>query len=485
MAAGKGFGTSPMGFNKNEVNEYIASLSKRINELETEKKELEKKYESVKNIVDGADQKVEQAEAAAKIKIEMLEEQIKSERKNSEDLINQVDELKRKLKNAGSAVNIAVGTSGNIAAAERQSVEIIANAEKTAKDTVTAANKTAEDIVAKAKKTAAEILQGTGGAGVDLSGFMSQLREFVDSVNAGCKALSDKASAISSGKDVEVTMPDFSAFVAPKADVPETNFNDYDFGAENNDSESESSGGIDEINALLASMAGDTGESSDDMSGDEMNGGFDFGSAEDTAGKTAEEPTEEKTEDTVEEPVEETAAESDMTDITDAEMTENEPEETEKPENENALDISLDDMLTGFEAEKTEDDSAEIKADFGDVVDANSIDFEESNAADEMAEMQKLLEQAELTFGGGSSEFEEKTAAQEEESASDDWSDLQNELNALEKQNGGFGSDVDMSDDSSDSNSDDDMSSDIWSLGDTDMSESDDDDMSSDLFGSF
>ena len=39
MAADGGFSTKPMGFDKNEVNEYISSLRKRMNEIEAEKKE--------------------------------------------------------------------------------------------------------------------------------------------------------------------------------------------------------------------------------------------------------------------------------------------------------------------------------------------------------------------------------------------------------------------------------------------------------------
>ena len=36
MAADGGFSTKPMGFDKNEVNEYISSLRKRMNEIEAE-----------------------------------------------------------------------------------------------------------------------------------------------------------------------------------------------------------------------------------------------------------------------------------------------------------------------------------------------------------------------------------------------------------------------------------------------------------------
>lgn len=463
MSAGKGFGTSPMGFNKNEVNEYIATLSKRISELETEKKELEKKYDSVKKVIDGADDRVKRAEDDAKEKIEKLEAQIKTERRNNEGLIDQVDELKRKLKNAGFAA--AAGNSGNFSAVEKEAAEIISAAEKTARETVSEANKTAEEVVAKAKQTAAEIMQSTGGSGVDLSGFMAQLQSFVDSVNAGCKALSDKASEISNGSGgSSIEIPDFSAFTAPKADVPKESKTEIDFGMDfGASSESDTSSGIDEINALLESMAGGNSDSADDMSGDNMDGGFGFG-------EEAEEVAEEKTE--------EPEASISVTDlIMEA------AEAAEKP----AEDISFGEDIAA------EDNGAELTADLSSIVEADEVkpegkglDFD-MGENDEMDEMQKLLEQAEATFGGGSSEFEEKTAdVSEDAQSSDDWSNLQNELDALEKQNTGLAGDIDMSaDDDMNDVSDGSDGSDIWSLGNIEMSESDDDDMSSDLFGSF
>lgn len=465
MAAGNGFSTSPMGFNKNEVNEYIASISKRMSELEAEKKEIEKKYESVKNVVDGADDKVRRAEVEANEKIAQLEEQLKSERKNSEELIDQVDDLKRKLKNAVSQASAkAAGGTVNTAAAEKKSKEIIAAAEKTAKETVAKANKTAEEVVAKAKKTASEIVSSAdsakgSGAGVDFSGFMAQLQSFIDSVNAGCKKLVDKAEELSAGEGGSAAeMPDFSSFAAPRASAPEADVTDGGFGFEES-SDNASSGGMDDINSLLASMAGESADSGDDMSG-----GFGFGSME----YIAEEPA---------------MDDSDMSgdlmgfDDMDTGFAEDEMDVPESDEPNSAFDLTLGDDLSGAVDDRASD---ELTADFADTVEAESdkgtdIDFGLSN---EMDEMQKLLEQAELTFGGGSSEFEERTADASSGSG-DDWSDLQNELDALGKSDD-MGSDMGM-----DTGSDSAPENDIWSLGETDMSEGDDDDMSSDLFGSF
>ncbi|MCH5195489.1 MAG: hypothetical protein J1F28_02170 [Oscillospiraceae bacterium] len=476
MAAGNGFSTSPMGFNKNEVNEYIASISKRMSELEAEKREIEKKYESVKKVVDGADDKVRLAETEAKERIEKLEEQLRIERKNSEDLVDQVDELKRKLKNAMSSAGAKPsGGAPNTAAAEKQAASIIAAAEKTAKDTVAKANRTAEEVVQKAKKTASDIMSSTGGAskGVDLSGFMAQLRSFADSVNSGCKTLLSKAEELSGGEGgAAVEMPDFSSFEAPKAETPEFDAPDMSFGSEKT-AENDSSGGMDDINALLASMAGDSADS-----GDDMDAGFGFAAMDDIMGGAA-------------------SDDSDMSgdlmgfDDLDAGLSEDEPDVPEDISSgdgsESVFDLDFGgDMLSGFgddmsSGQADDDMTGDVTSDLADAVEADDVKAGDSDldfgVSNEMDEMQKLLEQAELTFGGGSSEFEERTADVSDD-AVDDWSSLQNELDALEKNNDlGMGAGMDSASDGAPAN-------DIWSLGDMDMNESDDD-MSSDLFGSF
>ena len=458
MPAGKGFGTSPMGFNKQEVNEYIASLSKRMSELETEKKEIEKKYESVKKVVDGSDEKIKQIEFASKERIDQLEAQVKAERKNSEELIDQVDELKRKLKNAGVSVNIPAGKSDGTSAARKRASEIIEDAEKTAKETVAKANKTAAEVVEKAKKTASEIMGSAGGAGksVDLSGFMAKLREFANSVNAGCKELMDSASEISEGQsEVSFEMPDFSDFTAPSADVPETSGSDFG-------GDSDVSSTMDDINDLIASMSGGNADDSDmsgnmngSMGSDEIDMGFGF--TDINAGSSG--------------------AEMSLgldTDISSEDAGE---------QKESAFNLDLgDDMFSGVKAETSDEMNSDLSADLADTVEADDVSISGFGQSSEMDEMQKLLEQAEATFGGGSSEFEEKTADVAEASSGDDWSSLQSELDALEKQDGSS-DETPVSSGSDDKQSSD---NDIWSLGDMDMSDSgDDDDMSSDIFGSF
>lgn len=492
MSAGKGFGTSPMGFNKQEVNEYIASLSKRMSEIESEKKELEKKYESVKKIVDGADERVKLAESSAKERVEQLEEQIRSERKNSEELIDQIDELKRKLKNAGSN---AGGASGkNIAAAEKQAEEIIASAKKTARETVANANKTAEEIIAKAKNSASS---GASRPSVDLSGFLAQLKDFTDSVNSGCKALLNKAEEISASENSYADeTADFSAFEEPSGFDTETSGSDFDF-------ESNSDNSMDDLNSLIDSMSADS--SSDDMNSgfgedlngniaDDMTGGFEdmtgnFGEdmnsnfGEDMSGGFGEEDMSGSMNmdfgfgsmDDMNETDNNASSDLDA----DMMMSDNSSENSDN----NSFDLSFgnDDMFSGFDLSdnNASDDemSGDLTADFSDTVEAGDAGLKDDfnlGGDNGMDEMQKLLEQAELTFGGGSSEFEEKTSG----AAEDDWSSLQNELNALEMQNDSGSSDQQ---DSIDDNS----GNDIWSLGNLDMSENDDDDMSSDLFGSF
>ena len=65
MAVGDGgFSTKPMGFDKNEVNEYISNLRKRMNEIEAEKKLNDEKTEAALKQAESADERVKEAQRA-------------------------------------------------------------------------------------------------------------------------------------------------------------------------------------------------------------------------------------------------------------------------------------------------------------------------------------------------------------------------------------------------------------------------------------
>lgn len=475
MAVGDGgFSTQMGGFNKNEVNEYISNLRKKMNELEAEMKENDSKVKAAVKIADEAESRIQNLEKTKNEKISELEQQIKSDRKKTEDLLNQIDDLKRKVKNQGA------GSSGaSSAEAQKQASEVIEKANKTARETVDAANKTAREVVEKAKHTANEIVANaqnasaaSGVSSVNLDGFMSELRGFLDSVNSGCKSIFDKAQEISSQSPAEpkaVDIPDFSGFEAPKAAAPEAEIpaaapafgkpepiNDISF---------------DDIEKIGSDDAEPNAFDDDMMSG--------FGSLDEPVSEVKENDTSHHSK-----------ASFDMD--FDKELI----AQTVPSSSLNANEVD-EDLLAAVrrEEEKFAVQPTNGREDF----DMNNMSMDDDNADDDGAEaMRRMLAEAEAAFGGGSSLEYDADNQQDDEPApaanSDNpWEDLQKQLEAME-QSGNFGESEPESaaeepaaqpsaiDDPQVPTTDD---SSIWDFSSGSGSSSDDDDMSSDIFANF
>lgn len=475
MAVGDGgFSTQMGGFNKNEVNEYISNLRKKMNELEAEMKENDSKVKAAVKIADEAESRIQNLEKTKNEKISELEQQIKSDRKKTEDLLNQIDDLKRKVKNQGA------GSSGaSSAEAQKQASEVIEKANKTARETVDAANKTAREVVEKAKQTANEIVANaqsasaaSGGSSVNLDGFMSELRGFLDSVNNGCKSIFDKAQEISSQSAAEpkfVDIPDFSGFEAPKAAAPEAEIpasapafgkpepiNDISF---------------DDIEKIGSDDAEPNAFDDDMMSG--------FGSLDEPVSEVKENDTSHHSK-----------ASFDMD--FDKELI----AQTVPSSSLNANEVD-EDLLAAVRRE--EEKFAVQPTDGRDDFDMNNMSMDDDNADDDGAEaMRRMLAEAEAAFGGGSSLEYDVDNQQDDEpapaaSSDNPWEDLQKQLEAME-QNGNFGESEPESaaeepaaqpsaiDDPQVPTTDD---SSIWDFSSGSGSSSDDDDMSSDIFANF
>lgn len=475
MAVGDGgFKTAFQGFDKNEVNEYISNLRKKMNELEAEMKENDSKVKAAVKISDEAEDKIRKLEKANSEKVAELELQIKTERRNAEDLLNQIDVLKRKVKNGGGSVSGGASS----AEAQKQAAEIIEKANQTARETVEAANKTAREVVEKAKQTAKDIVanaqsaSAVGGAAavVNLDGFMSEVKSFLEQIDSGYKKICDKAEEISveeasAPAPAAVEIPDFSdvaapAAVAPAAEVPvfrepepmnEISFED------------------------ISELSSDTTDTSDD---DDMMAGF---------GSLDEPVTEVKENDTTEH----SKAAFDM------DFGKDLLAQTVPSSSLNADEID-EDLLAAVREEEAkhavQPTPEEDRRDF-------DMDMSDDDGADAM---RKMLEAAEAAFGGGAGgnlDFDtdvqmDDEPAPEPESAANPWEDLQKQLEAME-QSGNFGEaepepadepaakepeiEFTETDDRPTPTTDD---SSIWDFSSSESS-SDDDDMSSDIFANF
>lgn len=472
MAVGDGgFSTQMGGFNKNEVNEYISNLRKKMNELEAEMKDNDSKVKAAVKIADEAESKIQNLEKAKNEKISELELQIKNERKDKEDLLNQIDDLKRKVKNKGAG---AVSGASS-ADAQKQAAEIIEKANKTARETVDEANKTAREVVEKAKQTAKEIVANAqsasaagGAAPVNLDGFMGELRGLFDKINSGYKAILEKAEEISSQTPAEpkaVEIPDFSDFEAPTAAAPAAEAPVFTEPEPKNDISFEDMVQIDsddEPNAFE----------------DDMMAGF---------GNLDEPVTEVKENDTSHH----SKAEFDM------DFGKDLIAQTVPSSSLNANEVD-EDLLAAVRRE--EERFAVQPTDGREDFDMNSMSMDDDDAADDGAEaMRRMLAEAEAAFGGGGSSLDFDTEAQPEPepapaaSSDNPWEDLQKQLEAME-QSGNFGESEPESaaeepavqpsaiDDPQVPTTDD---SSIWDFSSDSDSSSDDDDMSSDIFANF
>lgn len=496
MAVGDGgFKTAFQGFDKNEVNEYISNLRKKMNELEAEMKDNDSKVKAAVRIADEAESKIQKLEKSSNEKIAELEQQVKTERRNNEDLLNQIDDLKRKVKNGGSVSGGASSTE-----AQKQAAEIIEKANRTAQETVEAANKTAREVVEKAKQAAKDIVasaQSSSAAGgavaaVNLDGFLSEVKNFLEQINSGYKKICDKAEEISSENvsapaPAPVEIPDFSDFTAPEAEapaaevpttqvstaqVPETEvpvFNEPEFKEPESEPMTELS--FDDISGLN-SEADDTSDDDDMMAG--------FGSLDEPV-------TEVKENDTTEH----SKAAFDMD--FDKELI----AQTVPSSSLNADEID-EDLLAAVREE-------EAKHAVQPTPEEDRRDFDMDMSADDGEDaMRKMLEAAEAAFGGGSSgnlDFDTDVSMDNEpepepEKADNPWEDLQKQLEAME-QSGNFGESepepapepaakepepvFTETDDRPTPTTDD---SSIWDFTSSDSS-SDDDDMSGDIFANF
>ena len=504
MAVGDGgFSTQMGGFNKNEVNEYISNLRKKMNELEAEMKDNDSKVKAAVKTADEAESKIQKLEKEKNDKISELELQIKTERKNSEDLLDKIDDLKRKVKN-----KVAGAVSGASSEdAQKQAAEIIDKANKTARDTVAAANKTAKktvddanktakktvdeanktarEVVEKAKQTAKEIVenaQGASAAGgvssVNLDGLMNELRGFFDKMNSGYKSIIAKAEEISSQSPAEakaVEIPDFSGFEAPAAAAPEEAEVQI---AEAPEAEAPVFSELEPNNDISF-------ENIEQISSDDEPTAFD----DDMMGAFG----------NLDEPVSE-VKENDTSDHSkaafDMDFDKDLIAQTVPSSSLNAGDVD-EDLLAAVrrEEEKFAVQPTDGREDF----DMNSMSMDDDSAADDGAEaMRRMLAEAEAAFGGGSSLEYDADAQQDDEpapaaSSGNPWEDLQKQLEAME-QSGNFGDSepepaeeepaakpsavedpqVPTTDDSS-----------IWDFSSDSSSSSDDDDMSSDIFANF
>lgn len=464
MAGNGGFKTAINGFDKNEVNEYIGNLRKKLQEMEAEIKGNDEKTRAAVKTAEEADSRIKDIEAKHASKIAELEAQIKTERRNADTLQNENDELKRKLRHAGSGAGSASAAGGaNTAEAEKRAAEIVDKA-----------NATARDIVEKAKQTAHQMISGAGGAqggGVSreaLDSFNAILRDLSNSVNDAFAAANRKASEITGAPAAAAPTLDLSAFSAPQAEIPAPKAAAP--------APKPEPAAVDDIFADLADDGGDMADfgaikEEPANSGGDTSDGFDMS---DLGGFISEEPVDEVA------PLDMGKTNKAVVDegFTTELLTQTVPSSLLKDQVDEDLFAAVKEREEQFAVQPADEEK----------------DFDMGDPADGLDAMNALLGQmgAALESAGGNSGLDlEELGASSDSSASDNpWADLQNQLNAMEE-TGDFGggssaepepANIVPTEDPKVPDADD---SSIWNFDDDMSSGSSDDDMSADLFGSF
>ncbi len=210
MAGGNGgFTIRTRGFDKEEVNEYISNLRKRMNEMEANLKANDKKTEEAVKAASTADERVEAAKKAGEERAAELTKKLTIEQHAAETLRRQIDDLKAKL-DAERRKFSEMLKSGNGVSSEAKKAysEIIAKGEADAKEIVDKAKEQADEIMsaAQAKREQAE---------KDLSDFLKLFGEELDGMNRSYGNLINGASVLF-GTSVSLPVQEFRPSVPEK-----------------------------------------------------------------------------------------------------------------------------------------------------------------------------------------------------------------------------------------------------------------------------
>lgn len=200
MAVGDGgFSTRAMGFDKNEVNEYISNLRKKMNELTADMKDKAKLAEEAQKTAESADRRVREAEEAGESKARELEEKLAGQQTIADGLRRQVDEFRQKLEEEKRKMSDMLKNGKGVnAEAKRAYAEIINKANDDAAEIVDKAKSEAEEIISEAQHRAEETNER-------LNSFMAALSEQLTVINGGYRAINGSAAEL-----LGVSAPDIS-----------------------------------------------------------------------------------------------------------------------------------------------------------------------------------------------------------------------------------------------------------------------------------
>lgn len=540
MAVGEGgFKVAAFGgFDKDEVNEYISNLRRKMQEMEADKKAAEDKAAQALKSAEEEKSKIDELKAGYEERITQLEAQVKTERRKADNVQIQCDELKRKLRQKGmeSAGLIPSSDSANkqsaeiVGSAEEKARRIIADANNSAKDVVDKANALAREVVDKANATArATVEKANVSAKATVEKANATAKDTVEKANAAAREAIGKAkqaaeSASTTGTAVKVDTEAVMGLLKSTLSTLSSSLNS-EFGSMGEKISGILSNGKSEPSEPVKIEVPDFTEAFVPSASAETADVPESAVFEEAAAPVSDEPFFPETSSVSHENTPRnfagTSVENDEEDLA-SEVREVEPIDTSEhskaaPDENFAKDLIANTVPSSSLGEDADEDLlnavrekeqafAVAPSDGRD--DVRDFDMGSAKNNDEVPDdgteaMKKMLAEAEAAFGNLAAkqpeEESEDISTSSEGPSNDDWADLQKQLEAMDKA-GNYGdapsensAPDSISDDTSDMQMDADVSDDpkapdaddssIWDFGSMDMSESTDDDMSSDLFG--
>ncbi len=153
-----GFKQVAFGFDKNEVNTYISDLRKKMKSMEEDMKANNKKTAEAEKLAEEADERIKAAEKEGNEKCEQLEKELSSQKDKVSSLESEIKKLKDEVEQERKKMSDMLRSGKGVnAEASKAYTEIIDKANADAKGIIDEANAKAAEITAAASQRNVEI----------------------------------------------------------------------------------------------------------------------------------------------------------------------------------------------------------------------------------------------------------------------------------------------------------------------------------------
>lgn len=209
MAAGDGFKQVPFGFDKNEVNTYISDLRKKMNAMEADMRANNEKTRAAEKLADEADGRIKAAQQEADKKVGEISAQLEEEKSTTSRQLVEIRNLKERLDNEKKKMTDMLKNGKGVSQeATRAFNEVLDKANEEAAAIIENAKKQAQQIIDAAQQHTEEVTKKTDA-------FMAQLREQIESMNAGFNDLNKSAAELLGTEAPAVSLPEPEPVAAP------------------------------------------------------------------------------------------------------------------------------------------------------------------------------------------------------------------------------------------------------------------------------